>query len=106
EAIHHPEFRRIAGRAIYRAIHSYLAPGTPWVLDPPIAIACRNDGAGGLRAQWSAVSGASSYRVQVSNDGFGWSEGALVAATSFDLPALGHGSVRYVRVAAVNAGGT
>ncbi|MBK9383319.1 MAG: N-acetylmuramoyl-L-alanine amidase [Planctomycetes bacterium] len=105
EAIHHPEFRRIAGRAIYRAIHTYLAPGTPWVLDPPTALACRNDGAGGLRVLWSPVSGALGYRVRVSTDGFAWSEPLAVSGTSFDLPALGHGSVRYARVAAVNAGG-
>lgn len=105
EAIHHPEFRRIAGRAIYRAIHSYLAPGTPWVLDPPTALVCRNDGAGGLRVQWAAVGGATGYRVRISTDGFAWSEPIAVSGTSFDLPALGHGSVRYARVSAVNAGG-
>lgn len=107
EDIHHPTFRRISGRAMGRAILQYLAPGAPFLPDPPVSLAMRNDGAGGLTLTWSAVPGASAYRVKVSTDGgFSFDDGQVVGTTSFALTGLPHGTLRFARVACVNASGT
>ena len=106
EDIHHPEFRRISGRALYRAIQEYLAPGMPFSLEAPRALRVRNDGQGNLTATWSAVSGASGYLVRRSSDGFAFDDGIVVNSTNYTFSGLGHGELRYVTVASINAGGT
>jgi len=106
EAIHHPEFRAISGRAMARAVLEYLAPGAPMLAAPPTSVAMRNSGGGQLTLTWNAVPGASSYRVRTAADGFGYDDGQLVTGTSFTINGLTHDAVRYAKVACVNASGT
>ncbi|MCA9323093.1 MAG: N-acetylmuramoyl-L-alanine amidase, partial [Planctomycetes bacterium] len=103
EALHHPTFRRVAARAIYRGIASYL--GAQWTAEPPDAIVLRNDGSGSLNLQWGGVSTATSYLVQWSDDAFSWSEGQVVTGTSVTLGGLVHDQLRFARVATLNGGG-
>ncbi|MAE95073.1 MAG: hypothetical protein CL910_10470 [Deltaproteobacteria bacterium] len=106
EALHHPRFRRISGRAMGRAIMEYLAPGMPLLVDPPDAISMRNTFGGTLSVSWNTVSGATSYLVRISEDGFAFDDGTVVTGTTHTISGLSHGTVRYARVAAVNASGT
>ncbi len=107
EAIHHPTFRRVAGRALGRAILEYLAPGSPLLLDPPTSIAVRNNSLGGLVVTWNLVPGASGYRIRTSTDGgFAFDAGTVVNGTSLTIPDLPHSATRFFRIAAVNSSGT
>ncbi|WP_164016771.1 N-acetylmuramoyl-L-alanine amidase [Pyxidicoccus trucidator] len=112
-----PAFRRVAARAILQGLIKYFAArdGQPVHLPPeaPDAVAARNGTAGAVGVRW-AVPGANpdeegrdaptGYRVYQSADGLGWDEGTEVTATSFTTT-LAPGTVRYFRVAALNAGG-
>lgn len=107
EALHHPTFRAISGRAMARAIVAQLAPpGTPLPLDPPTGVALRNAGPGRLDVSWTGVAGATAYRVRISEDGFAFDDGTVVTGTSLTLTGLPNDAVRYAKVAAVNASGT
>ena len=106
EALHHPTFRAISGRAMARAIVEYLAPGMPLPLSPPSSVAMRNTGAGGVTVSWVPVPGATSYRVRTSDDGFAFDAGTIVTGTTFNLSGLPHDALRYARVACRNASGT
>ena len=107
-SLHNPKFRRIAARAMYRGLASFLAPGVPFTLDPPDAVAVVGTPTGTLEARWVPVVSATAYRIRVSTDGFAFDDGFVVSggATAYTFPDLPHGAVRFVRVAAVNAGGT
>lgn len=48
---------------------------------------------------------ATSYRVQVSRNGFGFDDGRTAAGTSLTITDIPEGSLRFFRVIAVNAGG-
>lgn len=113
--IKHPEFRRDSARAVYRGIVAYFADKagtTPHYLpEPPISVKLTATG-GALVANWSpgpagapAGDAATSYIVYTSRDGRSWDNGAVVSATSYTLPSS-TGPEAYVRVAAVNAGGS
>ena len=103
EALHHPRFRRVAARALYRGIASYF--GATWVLEPPSSIAMRNDGQGKLSLSWLPVAGATSYRIRLSADGFGFDDGQVVLGTDLQITGLSHGEARFAKIAAINAGG-
>ena len=105
EALHHPRFRKIAGRALYRGIVEYLAPGSAFSLEPPTRLLMRNDGLGKLILSWSSVPTATSYRVRLSNDGFAYDDGQIVAGASLAISGLGHGALKFATVAAINSGG-
>jgi N-acetylmuramoyl-L-alanine amidase len=108
-SIHNPKFRRIAARAIYRGLAAYLAPGVPFTLDPPSALAVVGTPGGTLQVRWASVSGASGYRLRLSKDGFAFDDGVVVAggtSTSWTFPDLAAGDVRFVKIAAINGGGT
>jgi N-acetylmuramoyl-L-alanine amidase len=107
EALHHPTFRRISGRAMGRALLEFLVPGSPFLLDPPNALAMRNNGQGGLVLSWNPVTGATAYRVRLSTDGgFAFDDGQVVSAATLSLTGLQHGDLRFARVAAINSSGT
>jgi hypothetical protein len=112
-----PTWRRLVSRAIAQGIARYFAAkdGTPLVLppEPPAAVAVRNVGGGRLRVSWAppvadAAAGdpPTHYRVHTSRTGRGFDEGRDVFGDSFEIEGLAAGEVRYVRVAAVNDGGT
>lgn len=111
-----PTWRRLVARAIAQGIARYFAAkdGTPLVLppEPPGALAIRNVGAGTLRVSWqppaldpAAGDPPTHYRVYVSRTGRGFDDGTDVPGDSFEIAGLAAGEARYVRVAAVNAGG-
>ncbi|QSQ28218.1 N-acetylmuramoyl-L-alanine amidase [Pyxidicoccus parkwayensis] len=112
-----PMFRRIAARAILQGLIKYFATrdGKPVLLPPeaPSAVAARNAADGKVEMRWAVPAAnpdeeghdaPTGYRVYQSADGFGWDEGTEVTATSFTTT-LAPGTVRYFRVAALNAGG-
>ena len=67
-----------------------------------LAMSVCNDGDGTI--SWDAVSGAASYRLQISTDDSSWS---LFSDTSNTSALWGsNGTSRYFRVAAINSGGT
>lgn len=105
EALHHPRFRRIAGRALYRGIVEYLNPGAAFTLEPPVRVAAVQTGFGGLTIKWASVLGATSYRVYLSDDGFAFDEGQVVNGTTFLLTGLQHGALKFAKVAPINSGG-
>ena len=112
-----PAFRRVAARAILQGLIKYFAArdGRPVHLPPeaPGAVAARNGADGAVQVRWAVPAAnpdeegrdaPSGYRVYQSADGLGWDEGTEVTGTSFTTP-LAPGTVRYFRVAALNAGG-
>ena len=112
-----PAFRRVAARAILQGLIKYFAAkdGRPVHLPPeaPSAVAARNGADGAVDVRWAVPAAnpdeegrdaPTGYRVYQSADGLGWDEGTEVEGTSFTTT-LAPGTVRYFRVAALNAGG-
>ncbi|WP_223634378.1 N-acetylmuramoyl-L-alanine amidase [Corallococcus sp. EGB] len=109
--------RHVAARAIVQGLIKYFATrdGTAVHLPPeaPGAVAARNATPGAVEVKWTAPPLVASeegrdaptgYRLYQSADGFGWDEGSDVQGTTATVT-LAQGTVRYFRVAAVNAGG-
>ena len=105
EYLHDARFKRLLGRALYRAIAAYFAPGKPFIAEPPAGVSLVNSGPGELTASWSPVPGADGYRVHLSRDGCGTDEGLTAGGTTLVLPGLALGGTYFARVTAVNAGG-
>ena len=116
DALRDPRFRRIAARAMAQGVARYFAEkdGRALVLppEPPRAVRVENDGSGGLRVSWrppdaDAAGGDApdGYRVYLSKNGYAFDDGFAVSDESAAIDGLETGEVRYVRVAAVNAGG-
>jgi len=116
DALRDPRFRRIAARAMAQGVARYFAEkdGRALVLppEPPRAVRVENDGAGGLRVSWrppaadpAGGDAPDGYRVYVSRNGYAFDDGVAVADETAALGGLEAGDVRYVRVAATNAGG-
>ena len=113
--LRHPQFRRDASRAMYRAIVKYFAERDgvqpTFLPEPPEEVSLRHNADGKLEASWkSGVSGdpfgdaAQSYVVFTSTDGRSWSNGTAVSGTRTTL-STSPGQDVYVRVAGVNDGG-
>lgn len=111
----HPEFRRDASRAMYRAIVRYFAERdgiSPIFLpEPPRNLALVHDDDGALNLSWEAgATGApwgdppEGYLVETSLDGRVWSQRFAVSGRQTTL-GLNEGHAAYVRVIATNAGG-
>ncbi|MBI5528511.1 MAG: N-acetylmuramoyl-L-alanine amidase [Deltaproteobacteria bacterium] len=105
EYLHNAKFKRLLGRAMYRAIAKYIDSGAPLITEPPEAVAIANSGPGALTVSWKAVSGAASYRVYVSADGKGFGPGIAESGTSHVLSNLAPGAAVFAKVTAVNDGG-
>lgn len=104
-ALHDPEFRRIAGRAIARGVMRYFAPTAPFAPEPPAALRVTQDGAGGLRVSWASVAGATDYSIERSPDGKGFTEVARTPGTTWSTGPLPAGTVASFRVRAWNQSG-
>ena len=65
----------------------------------------QQDGAGGLRVSWDAVSGARTYSIERSPDGKGFVEAAQSNSTTWSTGPLRHGTVASFRIRAINASG-
>jgi MYXO-CTERM domain-containing protein len=116
EALRDPRFRQLAARAMARGVAKYFASkaGVPIMLppEPPTALRVENAGAGKLQVSWrppaaepTAGAAPMTYRVYLSTNGYGFDDGVLVEGESMLLQDLPRGSLRFVRVAAVNDGG-
>ncbi|HEY5927784.1 MAG TPA: fibronectin type III domain-containing protein [Kofleriaceae bacterium] len=116
EALRDPRFRKLSARAMAQGIAKYFAArdGHTVVLppEPPSALRVENAGAGKLQISWRApapdpTGGAApaSYRVYVSDNGYGFDDGTLVEGETFTLDNLPRAALRFIRVAAVNEGG-
>lgn len=112
----HPRFRDDASRAMARGIVRYFAErdgiAPAFQPEPPEAVQLVHDGTGALLASWApGVSGAPfgdpavSYVVYRSADGLAWDSGTAVAGTSTPIDVAANETV-WIRVAAVNPGGT
>ncbi len=118
DAIKDPRFELLAARAVYQGIVKYYEQrdGVDLTLlpEPPVNLRVLNDGAARVAARRnpppSDATGlggdpATGYRVYVSGDGIGWSDGEPVAGTEYLLAGLASGQLVFVRVSATNAGG-
>lgn len=104
-SLHEPEFRYLAARAYARGVLRYFAPLAPFPPEPPTALRVVQDGARGLRVAWDPIAGATSYLVETSTDGKGFTTAATVTTTNWSTGPLPHHSLRSFRVRAANATG-
>lgn len=104
-SLHDPEFRYLAARAYARGVLRYFAPLAPFPPEPPPALRVTQDGLRGLFVAWDPAAGATSYTVEQSDDGKGFTEVASVTTTSWSTGPLPHHSVKSFRVRAWNATG-
>ncbi|RYZ44105.1 MAG: N-acetylmuramoyl-L-alanine amidase [Myxococcaceae bacterium] len=109
--------RHVAARAIVQGLIKYFAArdGAAVHLPPeaPGAVVARNATPGAVEVKWTAPVQVASeqgrdaptgYRLYQSADGRAWDEGTAVQAAEATVT-LAAGTLRYFRVAAVNAGG-
>lgn len=104
-ALHDPDFRYLAARAYARGVLRYFFPLAPFPPEPPNALRVTQDGSRGLLVAWDAAAGATSYTVEQSLDGKGFTTVATVATTSWSTGPLPHHSLRSFRVRAWNGTG-
>jgi N-acetylmuramoyl-L-alanine amidase len=114
-ALRHPEFRRIAAKAIYKGIVRFFnnRDGIPLTFLPeqPTNAIAKNVGSNNIQVSWVApVSGgaygdaATGYKVYISTNGKSFKDGIAVTGNSFTFngnPA----SIYYFKITATNAGG-
>lgn len=119
EAMKDPRFAQLSARAIYHGLVKYwhsIDPAVPLIYapEPPVQLTVRNSSVGQITLKWQPGptdgdgplgDAATSYRVYLSADGFGWQEPIDVAATTYTLTQLAPNQLIYVKVAGVNAGG-
>lgn len=118
DALRHPQFRRLAARAIYQGIVKYFATrdGQPYALlpEPPTHLQVTSNSSGELSIGWQASptdgqnlggDAADDYLVYLSADGKNFGPGTPVAGTGLNLTGLPPGLLQYVQVKARNAGG-
>ncbi|MHB8874981.1 MAG: golvesin C-terminal-like domain-containing protein [Myxococcaceae bacterium] len=112
-----PGFRYLASRSITQGLIKWFAAkdATTATLppEPPTGVSAVNKGAGAVELRWKAPAtdtlgvrgqAATKYQVYGSDDGLAWDDGVEVTGTTHALT-LPAGTVRYFRVAGVNAGG-
>ncbi len=118
DALRHPQFRKLAARAIYQGIVKYFAnrDGLSYTLlpEPPTHLQVTSPTSGSLNIQWQAPladgqglagDAADSYLVYLSNDGQNFGPSIPVNGLSLTLNDLTPGSIQYIKVKAQNAGG-
>jgi len=119
DALKEPTFEMLVARAIYQGIVKYFAQrdgvSLPLLPEPPTHLTVRNVGGGQVRISWHPSptdtmgvvgNAATGYRVYISTDGVGWSNGISVGNTTvYTLTGLSPGQLLFIRVTAVNDGG-
>ncbi len=104
EYLHDTKFKKLMGRAVYRAIAKFVNGTKPFLPEPPQSIYAESPVVGVLRVSWESVDGATGYRVYLSKDGYGFDNGTSVSTNSFEKSCLSPGLV-FVKVTAINDGG-
>jgi len=102
--LHDTKFKKLMGRAVYRAIAKYFNGTKPFIPEPPDEIYVESPTVGVMRVVWGKVNGANGYRVYLSKDGYGFDNGRYVEDNSFELKCLTP-QLLFVKVTAVNEGG-
>ncbi len=116
-AYNEPEFRYIMARAITQGVIDYFndRDNASLIYPPetPRNLLVEYTGSGEAEISWAPpVSGgfnggaATSYRVHQSSNGFGFDDGFEVNGTSTILTGLEPGETVYIRVSALNSGGS
>ncbi|KAA3644409.1 MAG: hypothetical protein DWP95_04665 [Proteobacteria bacterium] len=118
DALRHPQFRKLAARAVYQGIVKYFAQrdGTAVHLlpEPPQQLNIISENSQTITVSWqaSATDGngvfgdaATSYVVYRSADGRNFDNGTVVNGLSHDFTDLNPGQTLYVKVKAKNQGG-
>ncbi len=111
----HPEFRRIAARAIYKGILKFFNNRdlVPLIFLPeqPTNVIAKNIGSNNIEISWAApISGgaygdaATAYKVYVSTNGKSFKDGITTLGTNFTFNGNAQ-TIYYFKVAATNAGG-
>lgn len=104
-ALHDPEFRFLAGRAIARGIMRYFSRTAAFPPEAPVALRVTQDGQRGLQIAWDPSLNAVGYSVEVSLDGKGFVELGQTSRLSLSTGPLPPGTVRSFRVSAFNSSG-
>ncbi|TVR04297.1 MAG: hypothetical protein EA398_02600 [Deltaproteobacteria bacterium] len=110
-SLHDPRFRRIAGRAIARAVVRHFDASVPFVPEPPLDVRAINT-AEGIEIRFDddgareGAGAATSWRVFLAFDDRPFDGGTVVEDNRFLVDTLAPGDVVHVRVAGRNAGGT
>jgi N-acetylmuramoyl-L-alanine amidase len=114
-ALRHPEFRRIAARAVYKGIVRFFnnRDGIPLTFLPeqPTNVVAKNVGSNNIQLSWIApVSGgaygdaATGYKVYVSTNGKSFKDGIAATGNSFTFSG-NPATIYYFKITATNAGG-
>jgi hypothetical protein len=118
DALRHPQFRKLAARAIYQGVVKYFATrdGLSLTLlpEPPTHLQVTSPASGTLEISWQAPltdgqdlagDAADDYLVYLSTDGKNFDNGTVVNGTALAISELTPGELVYVKVKARNAGG-
>ncbi len=111
----HPEFRRLAARAIYKGIVKFFSnrDGIPLAFLPeePDHVMAKNIGSAKIQLTWAppAIGGilgdaATGYKVYISTNGRSFANGISVSGTSYTFSGVAN-TTYYFKIAATNPGG-
>jgi N-acetylmuramoyl-L-alanine amidase len=111
----HPEFRRIAARAIYKGILKFFSNRDgiiqTFLPEQPTNVIAKNIGSNNIEISWAApISGgaygdaATAYKLYVSTNGKSFKDGITSIGTSFTFNGNAQ-TIYYFKVTATNAGG-
>ena len=111
----HPEFRRLAARAIYKGILKFFnnrdGVALTYLPEQPTHVVVKNTGSNNLQISWAApITGgifggaATGYKIYVSSNGKSFKDGIAVAGTSYTFNGNPQTNY-YFKISATNAGG-
>ncbi len=105
QALHDPEFRRIAARAYARGVLRYFDLNAVFPPEPPRGFRVIQDGARGLRLAWLGTSSATEYAIEQAPDGKSFTEVGRTNGQTWSTGPLPAGTVLSFRVRALNQSG-
>lgn len=116
KALTEPDFRNLVARGVYKGIVQYFAKKSGkrpiYLPEPPTHLIAQNKTNGSIEISWKAprfggIFGhrATAYKVYISRNGKGFSNGKIVNENSYVFETPEEGTVYYFRVTALNDGG-